>query len=133
MSKGAAGANEPRPRVSSLWWAASLDSLFRLWLSRALSGGRDDVDEDDARCAPARARRAPAAGYAGRSRTRPDRRVGIGQGLQPGANFKNVITYWPQWHPEMPLPELPASFGLDAAGVVAVVGSQVLSIRPGDR
>ena len=48
-------------------------------------------------------------------------------------NFKNVITYWPQWHPEMPLPELPASFGLDAAGVVAVVGSQVLSIRPGDR
>lgn len=48
-------------------------------------------------------------------------------------NFKNVITHWPQWHPEMPLPELPASFGLDAAGVVAEVGSQVLSIRPGDR
>src|SRR5262249_1751722 len=88
MSKGAAGANEPRPRVSSLWWAASLDSLFRLWLSRALSGGRDDVDEDDARCARARARGAPGAGYAARSRTRPDRRVGIGQGLQPGAQFQ---------------------------------------------
>jgi len=48
-------------------------------------------------------------------------------------NLKNVLTHWPQWHPEMPLPELPASFGLDAAGVVAEVGSQVLSVRPGDR
>jgi D-arabinose 1-dehydrogenase-like Zn-dependent alcohol dehydrogenase len=48
-------------------------------------------------------------------------------------NLKNVLTHWPEWHPEMPLPELPASFGLDAAGIVAAVGSQVLSIRPGDR
>jgi alcohol dehydrogenase len=48
-------------------------------------------------------------------------------------NLKNVLTHYPEWHPDKPLPELPASFGLDAAGVVAEVGSQVLSVRPGDR
>jgi alcohol dehydrogenase len=48
-------------------------------------------------------------------------------------NIKNVLTHWPTWHPEMPLPVLPASFGLDATGVVADVGRQVLSIRPGER
>ena len=31
------------------------------------------------------------------------------------------------------MPPLPAIFGLDPAGVVAKVGAQVLSIRPGDR
>jgi alcohol dehydrogenase len=48
-------------------------------------------------------------------------------------NIKNVLTHWPQWHPEMPLPALPGSFGLDATGVIAKVGSQVLSLKPGDR
>lgn len=48
-------------------------------------------------------------------------------------NLKNVLTHYPDWHPEKPLPELPASFGLDATGVVAEVGSQVLSVRAGDR
>ena len=48
-------------------------------------------------------------------------------------NLKNVLTKWPEWFPYLPLPRLPAIFGLDAAGVVAAVGSQVTSLRPGDR
>ena len=48
-------------------------------------------------------------------------------------NLKNVLTKWPEWFPYLPLPKLPAIFGLDPAGVVTAVGSQVLSIRPGDR
>jgi threonine dehydrogenase-like Zn-dependent dehydrogenase len=48
-------------------------------------------------------------------------------------NLRNIITYWPQWHPEMPLPPLPASFGLDAAGVIAAVGSGVSAFKPGQR
>jgi alcohol dehydrogenase len=48
-------------------------------------------------------------------------------------NLKNVLTKWPEWFPHLPLPKLPAIFGLDPAGVVAEVGSQVQSIRKGDR
>jgi D-arabinose 1-dehydrogenase-like Zn-dependent alcohol dehydrogenase len=48
-------------------------------------------------------------------------------------NLKNVLTKWPEWFPHLPLPKLPAIFGLDPAGVVEEVGSQVQSIRPGDR
>jgi D-arabinose 1-dehydrogenase-like Zn-dependent alcohol dehydrogenase len=48
-------------------------------------------------------------------------------------NLKNVLTKWPEWFPYLPLPKLPAIFGLDVAGVVAQVGSHVLSIREGDR
>ena len=48
-------------------------------------------------------------------------------------NLKNVLTKWPQWFPYLPLPKLPAIFGLDVAGIVAEVGSQVHSIRAGDR
>lgn len=48
-------------------------------------------------------------------------------------NLKNVLTKWPEWFPNLPLPKLPAIFGLDPAGVVAEVGSQVQTIRPGDR
>jgi D-arabinose 1-dehydrogenase-like Zn-dependent alcohol dehydrogenase len=48
-------------------------------------------------------------------------------------NLKNVLTKWPEWFPHLPLPKLPAIFGLDPAGVVAEVGSQVQSIRTGDR
>ncbi|WP_228121729.1 alcohol dehydrogenase catalytic domain-containing protein [Variovorax paradoxus] len=48
-------------------------------------------------------------------------------------NLRNIITHWPQWHPEMPLPPLPGSFGLDAAGVIAAVGSNVHAFRPGQR
>jgi len=48
-------------------------------------------------------------------------------------NLKNVLTKWPEWFPYLPLPRLPAIFGLDVSGVVAQVGSQVHSIRTGDR
>ena len=48
-------------------------------------------------------------------------------------NLTNVITHYPKWFPYLPLPKLPATFGLDVAGVVAEVGSQVLGIVPGDR
>lgn len=48
-------------------------------------------------------------------------------------NLKNVLTKWPEWFPYLPLPKLPAIFGLDVAGVVAEVGSQIHSIRPGQR
>ena len=48
-------------------------------------------------------------------------------------NLKNVLTKWPEWFPHLPLPKLPAIFGLDPAGVVAEVGSQVQSVRAGDR
>jgi D-arabinose 1-dehydrogenase-like Zn-dependent alcohol dehydrogenase len=48
-------------------------------------------------------------------------------------NLKNVLTKWPEWFPYLPLPKLPAIFGLDVAGVVSQVGSQVHSIRAGDR
>lgn len=49
-------------------------------------------------------------------------------------NLRNVITHWPEWFPFLPLPKLPAIYGLDSAGVVAQVGSQVRSgIKPGDR
>jgi len=48
-------------------------------------------------------------------------------------NLKNVLTKWPEWFPYLPLPKLPAIFGLDPAGVVAAVGSQVRALKPGDR
>jgi D-arabinose 1-dehydrogenase-like Zn-dependent alcohol dehydrogenase len=48
-------------------------------------------------------------------------------------NLKNVLTKWPEWFPYLPLPKLPAIFGLDVAGVVSQIGSQVHSIRAGDR
>src|SRR3984893_15613317 len=48
-------------------------------------------------------------------------------------NLGNVLANWTKWFPHLPLPKLPAIFGLDPAGVVAQVGSQVQSIRKGDR
>ncbi|GAA1996797.1 alcohol dehydrogenase catalytic domain-containing protein [Microbacterium pumilum] len=48
-------------------------------------------------------------------------------------NLKNVITSYPDWFPFLPLPQLPAIFGLDSAGVVVDVGTQVRNVRPGDR
>ena len=40
-------------------------------------------------------------------------------------NLINVLTHWQSWFPELPLPKLPAIFGLDVAGVIAAVGDQV--------
>jgi len=48
-------------------------------------------------------------------------------------NLINVLTHWQTWFPELPLPKLPAIFGLDVAGEIAVVGDLVQNFRKGDR
>lgn len=48
-------------------------------------------------------------------------------------NLGNILANWPKWCPHLPLPALPATFGLDPTGVVAEVGDQVIGISPGDR
>lgn len=48
-------------------------------------------------------------------------------------NLANVLKHWRTWFPELPLPNLPATFGLDVAGDVAAVGSLVQSPRAGER
>ena len=48
-------------------------------------------------------------------------------------NLTNVLRHWRGWFPELPLPELPAIFGLDVSGVIAAVGDQVQNFRKGDR
>lgn len=48
-------------------------------------------------------------------------------------NLMNVITSYPEWFPFLPLPTLPAVFGLDAAGTVVETGAQVRNVQPGDR
>ncbi|GCB44622.1 alcohol dehydrogenase catalytic domain-containing protein [Streptomyces sp. NL15-2K] len=48
-------------------------------------------------------------------------------------NLGNVLTTYAEWFPYLPLPKLPAVFGLDSAGVVAEVGSLVTDVKVGDR
>lgn len=48
-------------------------------------------------------------------------------------NLGNILANWTTWFPHMPLPPLPAIFGLDPAGEVVEVGRQVHAVRPGDR
>lgn len=48
-------------------------------------------------------------------------------------NLHNILSNWTTWFPERPLPPLPAVFGLDPAGEVVAVGSQVHAWQPGDR
>jgi D-arabinose 1-dehydrogenase-like Zn-dependent alcohol dehydrogenase len=48
-------------------------------------------------------------------------------------NLRNVLDSWQTWFPHQPLPDLPATFGLDAAGVVAEVGERVHDIMVGER
>jgi D-arabinose 1-dehydrogenase-like Zn-dependent alcohol dehydrogenase len=48
-------------------------------------------------------------------------------------NLRNVLANWETWFPHQPLPKLPATFGLDAAGVVAEVGDRVHNIAVGER
>ena len=48
-------------------------------------------------------------------------------------NLGNILANWTTWFPELPLPPLPAVFGLDPAGEVTAVGSHVHAWKPGDR
>lgn len=48
-------------------------------------------------------------------------------------NMKNVVSHYAEWFPFLPLPPLPAIYGLDAAGEVVEVGSHVHGISRGDR
>lgn len=48
-------------------------------------------------------------------------------------NLRNVVTHFPEWYPFLPLPALPAIFGLDAAGTVTATGPEVTSFKVGDR
>jgi len=48
-------------------------------------------------------------------------------------NLKNVLATYAEWFPYLPLPKLPAIFGLDTAGVVSQVGDQVTNVAVGDR
>lgn len=48
-------------------------------------------------------------------------------------NLKNVLATYDEWFPFLPLPQLPATFGLDSSGVVSEVGSLVSDFKVGDR
>ncbi len=48
-------------------------------------------------------------------------------------NLGNVLATYAEWFPYLPLPQLPAVFGLDTAGVVSAVGSHVTDVAVGDR
>lgn len=48
-------------------------------------------------------------------------------------NLGNILANWTTWFPEMPLPPLPAIFGLDPAGEIAATGDLVHNLHPGDR
>ncbi len=48
-------------------------------------------------------------------------------------NLANVLANWPSWCPHLPLPKLPAIFGLDPAGMISEVGDQVIGLKAGDR
>lgn len=48
-------------------------------------------------------------------------------------NLGNILANWTTWFPDLPLPPLPAIFGLDPAGDVVAVGPHVQGVKPGDR
>ena len=48
-------------------------------------------------------------------------------------NLKNVVSHYPEWFPFLPLPKLPAIYGLDPAGEIAAVGGDVRGMRMGQR
>ena len=48
-------------------------------------------------------------------------------------NLRNVVTHYPEWFPQLPLPALPAIYGLDAAGEIAALGPDALGLRVGQR
>lgn len=48
-------------------------------------------------------------------------------------NLRNVISTYPLDKPYLPLPELPAIFGMDVAGEIVDVGRRVRALQPGTR
>jgi hypothetical protein len=48
-------------------------------------------------------------------------------------NLRNVISTYPIDKPFLPLPELPAIFGMDTAGTIVETGAKVRNLRVGDR
>jgi len=48
-------------------------------------------------------------------------------------NLRNVISTYPSLKPFLPLPELPAIFGMDTAGTISEVGARVRNLKAGDR
>jgi len=48
-------------------------------------------------------------------------------------NLRNVLATYDKWFPFLPLPKLPAVFGLDSTGVVTAVGDQVTGVTVGER
>lgn len=48
-------------------------------------------------------------------------------------NLGNVLRNWTSWFPHMPLPPLPATFGLDAAGEIVARGLAVTGLAVGQR
>lgn len=48
-------------------------------------------------------------------------------------NLKNVTHHYSEWFPFLPLPELPAIFGLDPTGVVEAIGPHVTGLEVGQR
>lgn len=48
-------------------------------------------------------------------------------------NLKNVLATYAEWFPYLPLPKLPAIFGLDSSGIITAVGDQVVDFAVGDR
>lgn len=48
-------------------------------------------------------------------------------------NLNNVMNRYAEWFPFLPLPPLPAVFGLDVSGVVEEVGGLITQVKPGDR
>ncbi|MDY0971414.1 alcohol dehydrogenase catalytic domain-containing protein [Siccibacter turicensis] len=48
-------------------------------------------------------------------------------------NLQNVLDKWDEMAPDLPLPKMPAIFGLDVAGEVVRTGERVRDFKPGDR
>jgi D-arabinose 1-dehydrogenase-like Zn-dependent alcohol dehydrogenase len=48
-------------------------------------------------------------------------------------NLGNILANWTTWFPDLPLPPLPAIFGLDPAGIVVAVGEHVSDVEVGER
>lgn len=48
-------------------------------------------------------------------------------------NLKNVAYHYPEWFPFLPLPRLPAIYGLDPTGDIVALGRHVEGLAVGDR